>query len=172
MYLTEEQYNHILKQEVKVRLLEDLDGTDIEGLEKISGEKDQYIIVKWKEYLELEKHNFAIFDTDFTVNISRTLNRERISKPFILAELDNDFYHQVNKQIKYFLKDDCREQEKLRVKINGMMTSRIRKICELTSSGDMTDEIENNLSYEELNLYKKIRQEIESFTSSMEFLKK
>ena len=122
-----------------------LDNLSLEG-------KDGEItsIPRWLAKILEANGNVEIHDIDVLVYISRSLNRERISKPHDLSGIDVDFYIRVNDYIQR-LKDN--EKEPLFVSLNSFVASRIEKIVKLAAASPLSIELEKKLSAEEKELY-------------------
>lgn len=117
-------------------------------------------IPRWlAKILESNKY-VEIQDIDFLVYISRSLNRERISKPHDLSGIDVDFYIRVNDYIER-LKEN--EKEPILVSLNSFVTSRIEKIVKLAAASPLSIELEKKLSAEEKELYNFIHNSSSSF---------
>lgn len=117
-------------------------------------------IPRWlAKILESDKY-VEIQDIDFLVYISRSLNRERISKPHDLSGIDVDFYIRVNDYIER-LKEN--EKEPILVSLNSFVTSRIEKIVKLAAASPLSIELEKKLSAEEKELYNFIHNSSSSF---------
>jgi DNA replication factor GINS len=109
----------------------------------------------------LESNTYVeIQDVDVLVYISRSLNRERISKPHDLSGIDVDFYIRVNDYIER-LKEN--EKESILVSLNSFVTSRIGKIVKLAAASPLSIELERKLSAEEKELYNFINSSSSSF---------
>ena len=132
-----------------------LDNLSLEG-------KDGEItsIPRWLAKILESNGNVEIQDIDFLVYISRSLNRERISKPHDLSGIDIDFYIRVNDYIKR-LKES--EKESILVSLNSFITSRIEKIVKLAAASSLTTDLERKLSAEEIELYNFIHHSSYSF---------
>jgi len=132
-----------------------IDGLDLEAKE---GEIDS--IPRWLAQI-LEENDFIEFqDTDILIYISRSLNRERISKPHDLSGIDLDFYIRANDFIKR-LKD--KEKESITVSLNSFVTSRIEKIVKLAAASALSLDLEKKLSAEEKELYNFIHKSSSEF---------
>jgi len=132
-----------------------IDGLDLEAKE---GEIDS--IPRWLAQI-LEENDFIEFqDTDILIYISRSLNRERISKPHDLSGIDLDFYIRANDFIKR-LKD--KEKESIVVSLNSFVTSRIEKIVKLAAASALSVDLEKKLSAEEKELYNFIHKSSSEF---------
>ncbi len=132
-----------------------IDGLDLEAKE---GEIDS--IPRWLAQI-LEENDFIEFqDTDILIYISRSLNRERISKPHDLSGIDLDFYIRANDFIKR-LKD--KEKESITVSLNSFVTSRIGKIVKLAAASALSLDLEKKLSAEEKELYNFIHKSSSEF---------
>ncbi|HSF51203.1 MAG TPA: hypothetical protein VLA74_10625 [Nitrososphaeraceae archaeon] len=132
-----------------------LDNLSLEG-------KDGEItsIPRWLANILEANGNVEIQDIDVLVYISRSLNRERISKPHDLSGIDIDFYIRVNDYIKR-LKES--EKESILVSLNSFITSRIEKIVKLAAASSLTTDLERKLSAEEIELYNFIHNSSYSF---------
>ncbi|MDX1371818.1 MAG: hypothetical protein R3321_05075 [Nitrososphaeraceae archaeon] len=107
-------------------------------------------IPRWLAKILESDTYIEIQDIDFLVYVSRSLNRERISKPHDLSGIDVDFYIRVNDYIQR-LKDN--EKEPLFVSLNSFVASRIEKIVKLAAASPLSIELEKKLSAEEKELY-------------------
>jgi len=122
-----------------------IDGLDLEAKEGEIGS-----IPRWLAQILEENNSVEIQDTDILIYISRSLNRERISKPHDLSGIDLDFYIRTNDFIKR-LKD--KEKESIVVSLNSFVTSRIGKIVKLAAASALSVDLEKKLSAEEKELY-------------------
>ena len=132
-----------------------IDGLDLEAKE---GEIDS--IPRWLAQILEENDFIEIQDTDILIYISRSLNRERISKPHDLSGIDLDFYIRANDFIKR-LKD--KEKESIVVSLNSFVTSRIEKIVKLAAASALSVDLEKKLSAEEKELYNYIHNSSSEF---------
>lgn len=132
-----------------------IDGLDLEAKE---GEIDS--IPRWLAQILEENDFIEIQDTDILIYISRSLNRERISKPHDLSGIDLDFYIRANDFIKR-LKD--KEKESIIVSLNSFVTSRIEKIVKLAAASSLSVDLEKKLSAEEKELYNFIHKSSSEF---------
>ena len=132
-----------------------IDGLDLEAKE---GEIDS--IPRWLAQILEENDFIEIQDTDILIYISRSLNRERISKPHDLSGIDLDFYIRANDFIKR-LKD--KEKESIIVSLNSFVTSRIEKIVKLAAASALSLDLEKKLSAEEKELYNFIHKSSSEF---------
>ncbi|HEY6587018.1 MAG TPA: hypothetical protein VIY98_01895 [Nitrososphaeraceae archaeon] len=132
-----------------------IDGLDLEAKE---GEIDS--IPRWLAQILEENDFIEIQDTDILIYISRSLNRERISKPHDLSGIDLDFYIRANDFIKR-LKD--KEKESIIVSLNSFVTSRIGKIVKLAAASALSLDLEKKLSAEEKELYNFIHKSSSEF---------
>ncbi|MDR4511688.1 MAG: DNA replication complex GINS family protein [Nitrososphaeraceae archaeon] len=107
-------------------------------------------IPRWLAKILESNRYIEIQDIDFLVYVSRSLNRERISKPHDLSGIDVDFYIRVNDYIQR-LKEN--EKESLLVSLNSFVASRIEKIVKLAAASSLSIELEKKLSAEEKELY-------------------
>lgn len=107
-------------------------------------------IPRWLAKILESDTYIEIQDIDFLVYVSRSLNRERISKPHDLSGIDVDFYIRVNDYIQR-LKEN--EKEPLLVSLNSFVASRIEKIVKLAAASPLSIELEKKLSAEEKELY-------------------
>jgi len=107
-------------------------------------------IPRWLAKILESDTYIEIQDIDFLVYVSRSLNRERISKPHDLSGIDVDFYIRVNDYIQR-LKDN--EKEPLLVSLNSFVASRIEKIVKLAAASPLSIDLEKKLSAEEKELY-------------------
>ncbi|HKO40983.1 MAG TPA: hypothetical protein VJU85_06940 [Nitrososphaeraceae archaeon] len=122
-----------------------IDGLDLEAKEGEIGS-----IPRWLAQILEENNSVEIQDTDILIYVSRSLNRERISKPHDLSGIDLDFYIRTNDFIKR-LKD--KEKESIVVSLNSFVTSRIGKIVKLAAASALSVDLEKKLSAEEKELY-------------------
>jgi DNA replication factor GINS len=122
-----------------------IDGLDLEAKEGEIGS-----IPRWLAQILEENNSVEIQDTDILIYVSRSLNRERISKPHDLSGIDLDFYIRTNDFIKR-LKD--KEKESVVVSLNSFVTSRIGKIVKLAAASALSVDLEKKLSAEEKELY-------------------
>ena len=132
-----------------------IDGLDLKAKE---GEIDS--IPRWLAQILEENDFIEIQDTDILIYISRSLNRERISKPHDLSGIDLDFYIRANDFIKR-LKD--KEKESIIVSLNSFVTSRIGKIVKLAAASALSLDLEKKLSAEEKELYNFIHKSSSEF---------
>ena len=132
-----------------------IDGLDLKAKE---GEIDS--IPRWLAQILEENDFIEIQDTDILIYISRSLNRERISKPHDLSGIDLDFYIRANDFIKR-LKD--KEKESIIVSLNSFVTSRIEKIVKLAAASALSLDLEKKLSAEEKELYNFIHKSSSEF---------
>ena len=133
---------------------------NIDGLVYDAKEGEIDLVPRWLAQI-LEENNFIEFqDTDVLIYISRSLNRERISKPHDLSGIDLDFYIRANDFINR-LKD--KEKESFLVSLNSFVTSRIEKIVKLAAASSLSIELEKKLSAEEKELYNFIHQSSSEF---------
>ena len=98
---------------------------------------------------------------DVLIYISRSLNRERISKPHDLSGIDLDFYIRANDFINKRLKD--KEKESILVSLNSFVTSRIEKIVKLAAASSLSVDLEKKLSAEEKEFYNFIHKSSSEF---------
>jgi DNA replication factor GINS len=133
---------------------------NIDGLTYDAKEGEIDSVPRWLAQVLEENNSIEIQDTDVRIYISRSLNRERISKPHDLSGIDLDFYIRANDFIKR-LKD--KEKESLLVSLNSFVTSRIEKIVKLAAASSLSIELEKKLSAEEKELYNFIHQSSSEF---------
>jgi DNA replication factor GINS len=133
---------------------------NIDGLSFDAKEGEIDSVPRWLAQILEENNSIEIQDTDVLIYISRSLNRERISKPHDLSGIDLDFYIRANDFIKR-LKD--KEKESLLVSLNSFVTSRIEKIVKLAAASSLSIELEKKLSAEEKELYNFIHQSSSEF---------
>lgn len=118
-------------------------------------EGDMSSIPRWLAKM-LEKENAVEMQQgDIAAYISRTLNRERISRPHDLSGIDIDFYVRVNDYLEN-LKD--RERDNLLVSLNTFVVSRLGKIVKLAAASPLSGELEGKLAAEERELYRVIHE--------------
>jgi DNA replication factor GINS len=132
-----------------------IDGLDLEAKEGEIGS-----IPRWLAQILEENNSIEVQDTDVLIYISRSLNRERISKPHDLSGIDLDFYIRANDFIKR-LKD--KEKESIVVSLNSFVTSRIEKIVKLAAASALSVDLEKKLSAEEKELYNFIHKSSSEF---------
>src|SRR5574341_1204335 len=123
-------------------------------------EGDMSSIPRWLAKMLEKEGAVEIQQNDTAAHISRSLNRERISKPHDLSGIDIDFYIRVNDYIKR-LKES--EKEPILVSLNSFITSRIEKIVKLAAASSLTTDLERKLSAEEIELYNFIHNSSYSF---------
>ena len=133
---------------------------NIDGLAFDAKEGEIDSVPRWLAQILEENNSIEFQDTDVLIYISRSLNRERISKPHDLSGIDLDFYIRANDFIKR-LKD--KEKEPLLVSLNSFVTSRIEKIVKLAAASSLSIELEKKLSAEEKELYNFIHQSSSEF---------
>ena len=134
-----------------------IDGLNL-NLEAKEGEISS--IPRWLAQILEENNSIEIQDMDVLIYISRSLNRERISKPHDLSGIDLDFYIRANDFIKR-LKD--KEKESILVSLNSFVTSRIEKIVKLAAASSLSVDLEKKLSAEEKELYNFIHKSSSEF---------
>jgi DNA replication factor GINS len=148
-----------LMEEVRITFKKNF-SINIDGLAFEAKEGEINSIPRWLAQI-LEKNNFIeIQDINTLISISRSLNRERISKPHDLSGIDPDFYIRANDFIKR-LKD--KEKESILVSLNSFVASRTAKIVKLAAASPLSVDLEKKLSAEEKELYNFI------YKSSSEF---
>lgn len=113
-------------------------------------EGDMSSIPRWLAKMLEKEGAIEIQQNDTAAYISRTLNRERISRPHDLSGIDIDFYVRVNDYLEG-LKD--RERDSLVVSLNTFVTSRLGKIVKLAAASPLSGELEGKLAAEERELY-------------------
>jgi DNA replication factor GINS len=113
-------------------------------------EGDMSSIPRWLAKMLEKEGAVEIQHNDTAAYISRTLNRERISRPHDLSGIDIDFYVRVNDYLES-LKD--RERDSLVVSLNTFVTSRLGKIVKLAAASPLSGELESKLAAEERELY-------------------
>jgi DNA replication factor GINS len=133
---------------------------NIEGLDLEAKEGEIGSIPRWLAQILEENNSIEIQDRDALIYISRSLNRERISKPHDLSGIDLDFYIRANDFIKR-LKD--KEKESIVVSLNSFVTSRIEKIVKLAAASALSVDLEKKLSAEEKELYNFIHKSSSEF---------
>lgn len=140
----------ILTEEIKITLKKDIDIRIYEIL--YEGKKGEILTIpRWVGNI-LRQHDFIEYhEDDMTKYISRSLNRERISKPHDLSSLDDDFYARVRQHMAD-IKDN--EKENISVSLNSFITSRLEKIVKLAASSPLYPELEEKLAQEEKEMYK------------------
>ncbi len=116
-------------------------------------EGDMSSIPRWLAKMLEKEGAVEIQHDDTAAYISRTLNRERISRPHDLSSIDIDFYVRVNDYLEG-LKD--RERESLVVSLNTFVASRLGKIVKLAAASPLSGELEGKLAAEERELYRVI----------------
>ena len=148
-----------LMEEIRITFKKNF-SINIDGLVYDAKEGEIDLVPRWLAQI-LEENNFIEFqDTDVLIYISRSLNRERISKPHDLSGIDLDFYIRANDFINR-LKD--KEKESFLVSLNSFVTSRIEKIVKLAAASSLSIELEKKLSAEEKELYNFIHQSSSEF---------
>ncbi|HEX9678352.1 hypothetical protein [Nitrososphaera sp.] len=113
-------------------------------------EGDMSSIPRWLAKMLEKEGAVEIQQNDTAAHISRTLNRERISRPHDLSGIDIDFYVRVNDYLEG-LKD--RERASLVVSLNTFVASRLGKIVKLAGASPLSGELEGKLAAEERELY-------------------
>ena len=116
-------------------------------------EGDMSSIPRWLAKMLEKEGAIEIQHSDTAAYISRTLNRERISRPHDLSGIDIDFYVRVNDYLDG-LKD--RERDSLVVSLNTFVASRLGKIVKLAAASPLSGELEGKLAAEERELYRVI----------------
>ena len=122
-----------------------IDGLDLEAKEGEIGS-----IPRWLAQILEENNSVEIQDTDILIYVSRSLNRERISKPHDLSGLDPDFYIRVHDYLEGL---NEREKESITVSLLSFVASRLEKIVKLAAASALSPELEAKLSVEEKELY-------------------
>jgi DNA replication factor GINS len=148
-----------LMEEIRITFKRNL-SINIDGLSFDAKEGEIDSVPRWLAQILEENNSIEIQDTDVLIYISRSLNRERISKPHDLSGIDLDFYIRANDFIKR-LKD--KEKESFLVSLNSFVTSRIEKIVKLAAASSLSIELEKKLSAEEKELYNFIHQSSSEF---------
>ena len=112
-------------------------------------------IPRWIANILQDNNHIEIQNSDFATYVSRALNRERISKPHDLSNLDSDFYIRVNDYISRLnnSKESDREKENIVISLNSFVASRLEKIVKLAAASPLSPELEQKLSIEEAELY-------------------
>jgi len=113
-------------------------------------EGDISLLSRWIAKILLNANLVEIHDNEVSSYISRSLNRERISRPHDLASIDVDFYIRVNDYISG-LKE--RERENLLMSLNSFVATRLEKIVKFAAASTISPELEAKLSVEEKQLY-------------------
>jgi DNA replication factor GINS len=116
-------------------------------------EGDMSSIPRWLAKMLEKEGAVEIQHNDTAAYISRTLNRERISRPHDLSGIDIDFYVRANDYLEG-LKD--RERDNLVVSLNTFVASRLGKIVKLAAASPLSGELEGKLAAEERELYRVI----------------
>lgn len=138
-----------LLEEVRVTYRQDIKMT-VGNLVVDAKEGDMSSLPRWIAKLLVEQDTVEILSNDITAYISRTINRERISKPHDLSGVDLDFYVRVN----YYLEGlRERDRENLIVSLNTFIASRLEKIVKLAAASSLSPELESKLAAEEKELY-------------------
>ncbi|HJU58418.1 MAG TPA: hypothetical protein VJ583_01610 [Nitrososphaeraceae archaeon] len=133
----------------------------IDGLNLEAKEGEISSIPRWLAQILEENNSIEIQDMDVLIYISRSLNRERISKPHDLSGIDLDFYIRANDFINKRLKD--KEKESILVSLNSFVTSRIEKIVKLAAASSLSVDLEKKLSAEEKEFYNFIHKSSSEF---------
>ena len=139
----------ILNEDIRITLRKDIKFNVHDIL--LDGKKGESLTVpRWIGNL-LKLQDIIENQEEETVKyISRSLNRERISKPHDLSILDSDFYV----RIKHYLQDiNENEKENLSVSLNSFVSSRLEKIVKLAAASPLYPELEEKLSLEEKEVY-------------------
>lgn len=118
-------------------------------------EGDMSSIPRWLAKMLEKEGAVEVQHNDTAAYISRTLNRERISRPHDLSGIDIDFYVRVNDHLEG-LKD--RERDSLVVSLNTFVASRLGKLVKLAAASPLSGELEGKLAAEERELYKVIHE--------------
>jgi DNA replication factor GINS len=113
-------------------------------------EGDISLLSRWIAKILFNANLVEIHDNEVSSYISRSLNRERISRPHDLASIDVDFYIRVNDYISG-LKE--RERENLLMSLNSFVATRLEKIVKFAAASTISPELEAKLSVEEKQLY-------------------
>ena len=103
-----------LMEEIRITFKKNF-SLNIDGLAFEAKEGEISSIPRWLAQVLEENNSIEIQDMDVLIYISRSLNRERISKPHDLSGIDLDFYIRANDFINKRLKD--REKKILTIKI-------------------------------------------------------
>jgi DNA replication factor GINS len=113
-------------------------------------EGDMSSLPRWLARILVQQGAVEIQSTDVAAYVSRSLNRERISRPHDLSGIDIDFYIRVND---YYQSLRERERESLVISLNTFVTSRLEKIVKLAAASPLSTELESKLAAEERELY-------------------
>lgn len=148
-----------LMEEIRITFKKNF-SVHIDGLTLEAKEGEISSIPRWLAQILEENNSIEIQDMDVLIYISRSLNRERISKPHDLSGIDLDFYIRANDFIKR-LKD--KEKESILVSLNSFVTSRIEKIVKLAAASSLSVDLEKKLSAEEKELYNFIHKSSSEF---------
>jgi DNA replication factor GINS len=148
-----------LLEEIRVTFKSDVK-ISINDINIDAKEGDILLLPRWLTKILSKKNLIEIQDNEMSSYVSKTLNRERISKPHDLSGIDADFYIRVDD----FLKNlNEKERETLMVSLNSFVISRLGKIVKLAAASSLSTETESKLSAEEKQLYNFIN------TSSLAF---
>jgi DNA replication factor GINS len=148
-----------LMEEIRITFKKNF-SINIDGLSFEAKEGEISSIPRWLAQILEENNSIEIQDMNVLISISRSLNRERISKPHDLSGIDLDFYIRANDFIKR-LKD--KEKESILVSLNSFVASRIEKIVKLAAASSLSVDLEKKLSAEEKELYNFIHKSSSEF---------
>ena len=161
MNLIQKFYNiKYLMEEIRITFKKNF-SIHIDGLNLEAKEGEISSIPRWLAQILEENNSIEIQDMDVLIYISRSLNRERISKPHDLSGIDLDFYIRANDFINKRLKD--KEKESILVSLNSFVTSRIEKIVKLAAASSLSVDLEKKLSAEEKEFYNFIHKSSSEF---------
>jgi DNA replication factor GINS len=123
-------------------------------------EGDMSSLPRWAAKLLAEQGAVEIQSNDSAGYISRTLNRERISRPHDLSGIDVDFYVRVLDCLETLRE---RERENLLISLNTFVASRLEKIVKLAAASPLSAELDAKLAAEEKELYRMIHDSASKF---------
>lgn len=141
-----------MNEEVRISYKKDVKLT-VGNISVDAKEGDMSSIPRWLAKMLEKEGAVEVQHNDTAAYISRTLNRERISRPHDLSGIDIDFYVRVNDYLES-LKD--RERDNLIVSLNTFVASRLGKIVKLAAASPLSGELEGKLAAEERELYQVI----------------
>ena len=138
-----------LLQDIRVTYIRNTK-VSVEDVSIEAKEGDISSIPRWLAKILAKQDILEIQEDDTSAYISRAFNRERISKPHDLSNLDPDFYTRVHDYIEGL---NEREQESMMISLISFVTSRLEKIVKLAAASPLSAELEAKLSVEEKELY-------------------
>ena len=127
--------------------------------------------VTWNEFFILEKLGLSKLVQDYYPDLTKIMNRERLTTPNVLAKMDNKYFYMEIKE--WYKRLDPLEQrdiiEHVRQTIKQMVTARLAKILRLFVSVpfDENENLKTGLTIEEFNLCNIISEESEKFKQSV-----